>query len=290
MSERGDTVEQRWRQGSHEVHTAPIDQSIASWLATLESPNTRAAYRSDLTQFARWCARHDVDPLDPSVGEVLRYRMAFEGTGARPASVARRLSAIGTFLAHISGEGSAALTGLVGLQRPTVEERSSTATLTPSDTVVVVEAADALHPKAALLVRLLVLDGLKLGEAVAADADDLGGRPPRRALRLRNPVRVISLHHDSAVAARAYLAGRRAGPLLLGDSSNRKGQRLTRFGADYVLKQVGRTAGLDGISANILRRTYVEAAHAEGADVGQIRRRLGHADERTTRRYFSDPG
>jgi len=75
--------------------------------------------------------------------------------------------------------------------------------------------------------------------------------------------------------------------------SERRGRlpgRLTRFGVDYVVKQVAQAAGLDQtVSSNTLRRRYVIAAHADGTDLDRIRLNAGHADRRTTRRSFISP-
>jgi integrase len=202
------------------------------------------------------------------------------------------LSAVGSFLRFAEEHGHpGAAAAYAAVRRPDPGEASSTRVLSVSDARTLLQAADALHPKAALLVRLLMLDGLKVGEAVGADADDLSGRPPRTALHLeRNGQhQILGLHHDTASAARAYLDGRTGGPLLLGDTTNRTPARLTRFGADYVLKRVAETARLgDGISANALRRRYVAAAHEDGVELDDIRRHAGHVEERTTLRYLTD--
>src|SRR4051812_48004063 len=87
------------------------ERAIEAWLATLRSPNTRAAYRSDLGQFARWCREHDVDLLGATSDVLTSYRDAHEGTGARPATVARRLSAIGTFLRYAATHGAPTAAG-----------------------------------------------------------------------------------------------------------------------------------------------------------------------------------
>jgi integrase/recombinase XerD len=273
--------------------TAEFQRLVDGWVSTLRAANTRAAYRSDLAQYARWCAAHAVDPLRPSPSAMGGYRTACESDGARPASVARRLSAVGSFLRYADGHGApGASVALADLERPDAGATSSTRVLTAADAGALLDAADLLHPKAALLVRLLMLDGLKVGEAVGAEAEDLSGRPPRMTLRLdRNgQTQVLPLHTDTASAARAYLDGRRNGPLLLSDSFTRIPTRLTRFGADYVLKRVADIASLGaGISANALRRRYVAAAHARGTDLDDIRRRAGHVEERTTLRYLPQP-
>ena len=89
-------------------------------------------------------------------------------------------------------------------------------------------------------------------------------------------------------ALKSYLDGRTRGPLLLGESPARASGRLTRFGADYLLKRISAEAGLEQpISANTLRRSYVTRAFAKGASVEAIRDQLGHTDSRTTRRHLT---
>jgi len=75
---------------------------------------------------------------------------------------------------------------------------------------------------------------------------------------------------------------------LLSERRGREPDRLKRFGVDYLVKQVAQAAGLEQpISGNTLRRRYVIAADANGADLDEIRANAGHADRRTTRRYLN---
>ena len=97
----------------------------------------------------------------------------------------------------------------------------------------------------------------------------------------------IELHRGTGSAVRRYLGRRRDGPLLLSERRGREPDRLTRFGLDYLVKQVAQAAGLEqSVSGNTLRRRYVIAADANGTDLDQIRDSAGHADRRTTRRYL----
>jgi site-specific recombinase XerD len=87
-----------------------------------------------------------------------------------------------------------------------------------------------------------------------------------------------------------YLGRRRTGPLFLNERHGRVPARLTRYGVDYMIKQVAHAAGLAAsVSANTLRRRYVMAAYADGASVDEICRQTGHRSARTTRRYLGDP-
>ena len=95
----------------------------------------------------------------------------------------------------------------------------------------------------------------------------------------------------TARAVTDHLAGRRSGPLFLGESPTRaagaSAPRLTRFGADFLLKRAAEAAGIGrSVSANTLRHSYIALAHRGGADLGDISRRVGHLNVRDTRRFL----
>jgi integrase/recombinase XerD len=264
--------------------------AVAAFLQSCRSSNTRAAYRADLDHLAAWCAgREAVDLLTIDAADVARYRTACEVAGASPATVARRLSAISSFGAYAAAAGAEpALTAEMDVDRPTVESASTAEVLSDTDAEALLAAADHISRRSAVLIRLLMLDGLKVGEVIRANASDVSGRPPRMTLRLRDRRgRTIDLHLDTAASAHRYLGRRRDGPLMLSERRGRQPDRLTRFGVDYLVKQVVRSAGLSqAVSGNTLRRRYVIAARADGTDLDTIRENTGHADRRTTRRYF----
>jgi integrase/recombinase XerD len=272
-------------------NTARVTLAIAGFLDACRSSNTRSAYRTDLRHVAAWCrGREALDLLTIDAADVVRYRTECELAGASPATVARRLSALTSFGAYAAANGGApALTADSEIARPTVESSSSAELLTDGDAEVLLAAADRIGRRAAVLIRLLMLDGLKVGEVIRADASDVSGRPPRMTLQLHDRrARTIDLHPDTGSAMRRYLGDRREGPLLLSERRGREPGRLTRFGLDYLVKQVAHAAGLEqSVSGNTLRRRYVIAADADGTDLDEIRDNAGHADRRTTRRYLN---
>jgi site-specific recombinase XerD len=272
--------------------TADLTLAIAGFLETCRSSNTRDAYRADLGHLAAWCRdRGALNLLTIDAADVARYRIECELAGASAATVARRLSAITSFGAYAAANGAEApVAANTEIERPTLESSSTAELLTDADSEALLAAADRISPKSAVLIRLLMLDGCKVGEAIRADASDVRGRPPRLTLCLQSrTARTIGLHADTAASLRKYLGRRRDGPLLLSERRGRVPGRLTRFGVDYLVKQVAQTAGLDqAVSGNTLRRRYVMAAYADGTDLDRIRLNAGHADRRTTRRYL-DP-
>ena len=265
---------------------ALLQQVVDAWLEHYESPHTRAAYGTDLGHFGQWARTEHVNPFALAEDDLHRSRAACEAAGAGPSTIARRLSAIASFGAFAHEQG----TGLVAprIERPALPASSTTEALSDRDAAALLTAADEMNPRSAVLVRLLMLEGLKAGEAITADARDLNGKPPHVTLTLRTRMRrVIELHPDTAELLTLYLGKRRRGPLLLSEHRARVAERLTRFGVDYIVKQAAETAGITGpVSANTLRRRFFMNADDRGLDLDGIRSRAGHADPRTTRRYL----
>ena len=262
-----------------------IDTLRGEWLASRRSENTRIAYAADLDRFLTWCGAQGIDPLTADVRSLRRYRSAVERSGVSAATTARRLSAVASFGDYAARRGAG--TTFSDVARPTVGAKSATEVLDDRDAAALIRAADGMAPRSAVLVRLLMLDGLKVGEAAAADAADVSGRPP--AMVLRVGAREIRLDAETSTLVHAYLSRRRSGPLLLSEGRARRSDRLSRFGIDYMIKEVARVAGVTGpVSGNMLRRRYVVAAHAGGDSVEDIQRQAGHVDVRTTRRYLEE--
>ena len=64
---------------------------------------------------------------------------------------------------------------------------------------------------------------------------------------------------------------------------------MTRFGADYLIKQAALAAQLDtNVSSNVLRRSHVAAAQRNGVHILDTRDRMGHRDVRTTHRHLGE--
>jgi site-specific recombinase XerD len=261
-----------------------------AWLYAHRSWNTRVAYEADLAWFAAWCRAQGTAPLAATQGDVERVRDDCASAGASPATVRRRLAALTSFFDYAHDAGAAGANPAESVERP--ERPPAGAPATALDDVGaggLLAAAAALGPKHEALVCLLMLDGLKLGEALAADAGDLSAPPPTLTLRRLGRSQTVALHATTAAALDAYLNGRDTGPLLLGGRA-KEPSRLTRFGADHLLKRASARAGLvEPVSANTLRRRFVSSAHRAGATLEEIRACLGHDDPRTTRRLLPEP-
>ncbi len=264
---------------------------IEAWLSSHRSPNTRAAYGADLKTFRTWCAHQGAIPLRADAVMLLAFQAAREAAGDSPSTVRRRWASLSSFFTFALVHEATASNPALGISRPTVASGnpSPTTQLSPHAVAGYRAIAADLDPRLDALVGLLVADGLKLGEALALDVDDVIGRPPRVALAIRRrgaPQR-IQLDVASGRAVRRCIGQRRTGPLFISRGSKEsEPRRLTRFGADHLIRQLS-TGEVDRVTANQLRRFHITSGHRDDhVDLDNVRERAGLADVRSVRRYL----
>jgi len=264
---------------------------VAGWLTTYRSDNTRDAYERDMVAFVRWCAATGRDPLRASPSDLDAYRDDALTAGASAATVTRRLSGIASFFRYANDVGALDANPVDQVERPEADA-AAPATLDDGELASLLDAADEHGPKTAALVALLALDGMKLGEVLAIDVPSV--RVGRKSVSIevsrRGADENVALAPRTAAAVAAYLADRRRGPLFLGDSPvAAKRARLSRFGADFIVKRTGASAGIGKpVSASILRRTYIETQHRAGTPLADIAQHVGHRDVRDTARLLEN--
>ena len=257
----------------------------------LPSPSTQTAYRRDVVGFLDCCAATGRRPLRVGPTDIDAYRDQCLSRGAGTATVARRLSGVGSFYRYAAQSGAVRTDPVEGVDRPTSPDPAGPSVLKGDELAALVASAQQVGAKAAALVALLALDGLKLGETLAMNVGDasLDQGPSRVALTRRGDRTAVPISATTADMLAAYIGRRRSGPLFLGESPvpHRGGRtRLTRFGADFILKRVGAEAGIDKpVSAGLLRRSYIAEAHRAGHPMPEIRRQVRHRDVRESARF-----
>lgn len=262
---------------------------MGQWLGDLSSARTKDAYGRDMDAFIAWCDEQGHAPLEVSEAEIASYRDDCGVAGALPATVARRLSALASFYEHAVTAKAVPANPVDAVDRPAHATTNQPTGLEERDALALLDAAAAVGPKAVVLVALLMLEGMKLAEALGLNIEQLDGSgwAMRATVVRRGTAHDLALDGRTARAITAYLGDRTDGPLLVGESPTQaRRQRLTRFGADFLLKRAATQAGLEPVSANTLRRTYITLSHRDGATVEDISRRVGHASARDTRRYL----
>jgi site-specific recombinase XerD len=239
---------------------------------------TRRSYRVDLEHFASWLERHQIGLDDVGVHELTDY-VSDLGRGRprlAPASVARRLAAVRSFLRASLGPSrvpDAALGPRRVRRLPDPPKREEI-----EKTLDDLEGDGPLALRNRALVELVYSAGLRSAEAVGLDVGDVDFEQEHvRVLGKGGKERVVPLGEEASLWVARYL--REARPSLVRGAENAlflsvRGRRLD-------------TSTLRRVSPHPHRLRHAFATHLleGGADLRTIQELLGHASLSTTQVY-----
>nr|CEL13409.1 Site-specific recombinase XerD [Kibdelosporangium sp. MJ126-NF4]CTQ99098.1 Site-specific recombinase XerD [Kibdelosporangium sp. MJ126-NF4] len=261
-------------------------------------PDTVRAYRSRVRQFLAWLADTsdaggiDGDPLtDPHArnGAVRDYRTHLRTVAKRKLStVNAHLTAIDDFYRHLGlGPAMVKRQELPKAAPRALPNRARTRWL---------RAAQRADPRGKALAYIGYHAGLRSGEAVALDLDDVRISAREGVLIIRygkgGQYREVPLRPQLRTALQEWITDRAQWPCATENPAvflNRRGGRLTTRGAYDELKKIAIDANLefgrDGdLTPHALRHTAGTNMIRGGQDIVTVAKILGHSIE-TARRY-----
>jgi site-specific recombinase XerD len=270
------------------------DEIAERWLREkgTGSAHTADRYRRDIGSFFRWADEHGHDVFAMLPWHVGAYMADLKDGWAgelRASTRAGRLAAVSSFYRFVQQNvpGSFLPNPAQHVARPKFDSSETTTRgLDATELAALRAAALASSPRDYALVQLLVGAGLRISEALEADARHLVRETGQHYLYVKRkgkedrvPVQVP----DTAVRAlHRYLRGRK-GPLFL----DRRGARLSRRAALDRIGRLAVKAGLTGrsISPHSLRHTATTLALSAGVPIRDVQVQMGHASTETTARY-----
>src|ERR671933_2277536 len=284
-----------------------MNERIDTFLAYLQgerslSPNTVSAYRNDLQQFADYLRgeaerQGGVDFALSTIDrdQLTAYFLHLRDRGYSGASIARKTAALRSFFQWLRRKGDVASDPTQGIGSPevkkplprTVQDDQVRALLTFLESR---DTPEGLRDHAML--RLLSATGMRVGELVMVDVDDVSFDDRRvRVVGRGNRERSLPLDQTTVDAVTVYLE--KARPFLIRNAPgqtalvvNQRGQRLTRQGFWLIMKGLVRHAGLPPIiTPHMLRHSFATHRIGEGTGLEELRQLLGHASIATTQIY-----
>jgi integrase/recombinase XerC len=277
------------------------------------SAHTVAAYESDLSQFLAFAAqesgkRRALEPKHLNLDLIRGFLGELHRQGQARASVARKVSALRTFVRYLRREGLIDSDPVALVVSPKREQKVP-AHLSVDEMSRLLEMPDVSMPlgrRDRAILELFYASGIRLSELVGLDVEDIDLSARARVVRVMGKggkERIVPFNSTTEKAVRAWLGDRLAlrvaranpkaqipkpktqegpDPLFV----NFRGARLTgrsvqRLVATYVKSCSTRF----GISPHALRHSFATHLLQNGADLRAIQELLGHVRLSTTQRY-----
>lgn len=263
-----------------------LDGFLLDLSASGASSNTVRAYRLDLERFARWYQ----EPLyQLKAQDLVRYFNLLEKKGLAKSSQARHRASISEFLAWCD-RNDVIVANPMGKLRPFQTEERLPRPIPPDAMKALTQAMRRLPLRERTLFFLLKETGMRVGEALQLDWEDVNLSPGQEQLRILgkgNKERVVPLlfgqeclnllralqREDNLTTGAVFRAGKH------------KERRLHYNSVRYHWEKLLEKAGLSGYTIHQLRHTYATELVAKGMGLGMVRRLMGHAKIQTTELY-----
>lgn len=277
-----------------------IVNAFDAWLDHQDcSAHTRRAYRSDVQQFAAWFTEHTGESFNAAVVtdfDVRDWRDRLITTH-KPASVNRKLAALGRFFAWAIAAGQATVDPTVHING--IEEQpTAPKALLAQDVTRILRQARKANSRDAALLEVLAATGLRVSEVAALTLGDLElgersgwvtvrsgkGRKQRRVpLHVRARQQVVQYLQTRGISFNEVtLATQSNSPLFL----SQKGAAMTSYAVWYTVKKYAALAGVEHVTPHSFRHT-VATRLVRNPDVDLVTAAtfLGHSRLDTTARY-----
>src|SRR3569833_2873327 len=270
--------------------------------------NTLSAYRTDLDDLSSFLRAQGKDIAGADTDDLRGFLADLNDRGFKPASLARRLSAVRQLYRFLYAEGKRGDDPAAVLEGPTrgktLPKILSIADVDRLLTQARANAENAEQPRAARLraARLLCLlevgyaTGLRVSELVALPAS--AARPQQQMLIVRgkgNKERMVPVGGAAKQAMAEYLAlraepasdGKKEAPSKWLFPSFGEQGRITRQHFARELKALGAACGItpSQLTPHVLRHAFASHLLHNGAALRVVQPLLGHADISTTQIY-----
>lgn len=282
----------------HELAAVPPE---IEWLANIENPNTKDAYRRDVAGFMRFVGIRAPDELRlVTRAHVIAWRDSLKRFS--PATVRRKLSALSSLLNYLCDQNALESCVADGVMRP-IENSNEGKTPALSDVqarrLLEEPPSDTVKGKRdRAILSVMLFHGLRRSELCALRIKDVSERRGVVMLTVRGKrgkIRYLPLNPHSASVVADYLqvAGHRNDsegalfrPLTGPREACRRGLSPGAIFRCIVLKY-GRALGItaEGFGPHSLRTTAATNALEHAAELADVRDWLGHSNVSTTTLY-----
>ena len=283
--------------------------TLIPWVCdVLQSKQSVMAYGRDLSSFL--CAMRDqgIEPLAVNADHVKLFKRAQQEAGRCPTSIARSLSVIRGAYRQFAEKGLVRwdiVQDIAAIKAPRVD-KNTTPALTEQQAVRLLHAIDistlqGIRDRA--MIHSLFLTACRVSAIVGAcvghlefDGNDFFLHVTEKRMKKRRLILLDAARSVSEYLDRGGIRDDREGPLFRPVSKDGKTllrSHLNRGSVWRLVRSYCKKAGIEaarlgsrGIGVHSLRKTALNNAIQNGAQMHEVRELAGHSDIRTTELYF----
>lgn len=264
------------------------------------SSSTITNYLADLRTFLRW-GQHEFDSefslLDVNQEHIRLYRYHLvEKLNRATSTVNRHLMALKKFFTFANRLGIVSSNPLLGVALVQDDEQVMIQPLDEADVEKLLAAAQngaraSLARRDVAILTLLIYAGLRVSEIVNLRKEDLIFDHPGIRLRVCRPqdeekCRHLTLPQIVYKKLSSYLAVRPQTAISNCLFLNQRGRPISERTVQRIVSDCGRAADLEGVSAQILRRTFAWQRFQATNDLELVSQELGHQTKAITAQYL----
>lgn len=258
------------------------------------SPNTIAAYRSDLLQFQEFLRRTGTRITGVTPKLIQSYMNELTGKANSARTVWRKLASISSFYQFLRVQSDGRVRNPVSLVLRPKFRRQNPSPIEDRQLAQLLDSITDIRDRA--LILLFLSSGLRLAELLQLNRDSIQVERKKEAdgrervigvgtvIGKGNKQRTFLTDVDTLAALAAYLRTRRDScPALF--ISNRR-DRLSRRETQHILEKWCKRAGLPRFHVHSMRHSYATRLANAGIPAIILKELMGHASFETTQGYF----
>lgn len=277
-----------------------MEEQVARFLEQLQgdrgfSNNTISAYRNDLKQFLSFMQKECgfSSWLELNEGQLTGYVLHLREREYARSTVARKVAAVKSFCHFLVSDGILRADPTDNLASPRVDKFVPKAISEAEVRQLLAKPSESITPESLrdkAMLETLYSTGMRVSELTSLDVSDVdlaqsevgcGKRPDRQ--------RRVPLTEDAVNSITRYLTEGRPKLRTSNDMPalflNHRGNRLTRQGFWLILKSYADSLGISDITPHTIRHSFAVHNLANGCELRDIQRIMGHMSLATTQVY-----
>lgn len=257
------------------------------------SPNTVAAYISDVGKLITWCEEEQRDPVTLTLDDLETFSASLHDLGIASSSHARILCGVRAFYQYLTIDGYVEQDPSELLESP-IQDKHLPDVLSTEEVDMIINAIDLSKwegQRNRAIIEVLFSCGLRVSELITLTLSNIYEEDGFvRILGKGNKERLVPISGRALHELHLWYMDRRQMKIKPGEEDyvflNRRGAHLTRTMIFIMIKQYATQAGIrKTISPHTLRHSFATALLEGGASLRVIQTLLGHESIGTTEIY-----